>query len=32
MAATPRNLLIANGQELIAPLSWPPRGGPKMPP
>ena len=32
MAATPRNLLIANGQELIAPLSWPAGGGPKWHP
>lgn len=23
MAATPRNVLIANGQELIGALSWP---------
>lgn len=32
MAATPRNVLIANGQELIGALSWPQGGGPKWHP
>lgn len=32
MAATPRNVLIANGQELIGSLSWPQGGGPKWHP
>lgn len=29
---TPRNVLIANGQELIGPMSWPQGGGPKWHP
>lgn len=32
MATPPRNVLIANGQELIGSLSWPKGGGPKWHP
>ncbi len=32
MATSPRNVLIANGQELIGSLSWPQGGGPKWHP